>query len=198
MAALQYVEVPGYTAILFRRTYQDLALPGALMDRAGEWLRPTAAKWHDAEKTWRFPSGATISFGYLQTENDKYRYQGAEFSLVCFDELSHFSESSYRYLFSRIRRSGGSKIPIRMRAATNPGAEWVKQRFIEPHDDPERVFVPARLQDNPYLDAEEYTQALNQLDPVTRRQLLEGDWDVRPEGKLFRREWFRIVEAGPA
>ena len=32
MAALQYVHVPGYAAILFRRTYADLSLPGALMD----------------------------------------------------------------------------------------------------------------------------------------------------------------------
>src|SRR4051812_27808590 len=29
---LEYVDVPGYAAILFRRTYADLALPGALMD----------------------------------------------------------------------------------------------------------------------------------------------------------------------
>src|SRR5690606_33422484 len=40
MAALQYVHVPGYSAILFRRTYTDLALPGALMDRAQQWLAP--------------------------------------------------------------------------------------------------------------------------------------------------------------
>src|SRR5438309_2104862 len=38
MAALQYAELPGYHAILFRKTYADLSLPGALMDRAHEWL----------------------------------------------------------------------------------------------------------------------------------------------------------------
>ena len=43
MAALQYVDVPGYAAILFRRTYTDLSLPGALMDRAHEWLQGTKA-----------------------------------------------------------------------------------------------------------------------------------------------------------
>src|SRR5919106_2136071 len=31
MAATQYVHIPGYAAMLFRRTYQDLSLPGALM-----------------------------------------------------------------------------------------------------------------------------------------------------------------------
>src|SRR5258708_27833925 len=62
MAALQYVEVPRYAALLLRRTYADLALPGALMDRAAEWLRPTAARWREPDKTWVFPSGATLSF----------------------------------------------------------------------------------------------------------------------------------------
>ena len=44
MAALQYVNVPGYAAILFRRSYGDLALPGAIMDRAFSWLRGTKAR----------------------------------------------------------------------------------------------------------------------------------------------------------
>ena len=53
MAALQYVDVPGYAALLLRRTYADLALPGAIMSRAEEWLANTPAQWHDKEKTWR-------------------------------------------------------------------------------------------------------------------------------------------------
>jgi len=195
MAALQYVETPGYAALLFRRTYADLSLPGALMDRAGDWLRPTAARWHESEKTWTFPSGASLTFGYLENENSKYRYQGAELQCCAFDELSQFSESSYRYLFSRLRRKEGVPVPIRMRAASNPGSEWVKQRFIVEGEAAGRVFVPARLADNPFLDADEYRLALAELDPVTRQQLLEGDWDVRPEGKLFKREWFPLIEA---
>jgi len=49
MAALQYVDVPGYAAILFRRTFRDLALPGALMDRAREWLSGTDARWNEID-----------------------------------------------------------------------------------------------------------------------------------------------------
>ncbi len=88
MAALQYVEVPNYAAILFRRTFADLALPGALMDRSQEWLSGTEARWNERDKTWTFPSGATISFGYLEHENHKYRYQSAEFQFIGFDELT--------------------------------------------------------------------------------------------------------------
>ena len=43
MAALQYVEESDYSALLIRRTYRDLALPGALMDRSHEWLEGTGA-----------------------------------------------------------------------------------------------------------------------------------------------------------
>src|SRR5262245_664861 len=55
MAALQFVDVSGYAAILFRRTHTDLALPGALMERAGEWLHATEARWNGVDKRWTFP-----------------------------------------------------------------------------------------------------------------------------------------------
>lgn len=197
MAALQYVHIPDYTALLLRRSFPDLAMPGAIMDRAKDWLGGTDARWNEQRKTWRFPSGATLTFGYLQDERDKYRYQGAEFQFVGFDELTQFLASPYRYLFSRLRKLKGANVPIRMRGATNPGGighEWVLQRFIEEGELRGRPFVPAKLTDNPYLDAEEYVQSLSELSPTERAQLLNGDWFARPEGSKFRREWFEIIE----
>jgi predicted phage terminase large subunit-like protein len=205
MGALQYVDVPGYAALLFRRTYADLALPGALMDRAEQWLRPTPAKWNANDRSWTFPSGATLTFGYLETEADKYRYQGAEAQFIGFDELTQFSETQYRYLFSRLRRLATSTIPLRMRAATNPGGSghaWVHQRFIVEGAAHGRVFIPARLDDNPHLDREEYLASLSELDEVTRQQLELGSWDALAEGTKFKREWWteypgRIVTDAP-
>lgn len=104
MKALQYVDVPGYAAIIFRRTLTDLKLAGALLDRSHHWLASTPARWNGDSKRWTFPSGATLSFGYLEHENDKFRYQSAEFQGVFFDELSQFTDSQYLYLFSRLRR----------------------------------------------------------------------------------------------
>lgn len=201
MAALQYVDIPGYSAILFRRTYSDLALPGALMDRAAEWLAGTDARWSEQDKRWTFPSGATLTFGYLEHENDKFRYQSAEFQFIGFDELTQFLETQYRYLFSRLRRLKGHNIPLRMRSASNPGNighEWVKQRFLIEGPAKGRIFIPARLEDNPYLDQEEYLRSLAELDPLERARLREGDWGARPAGKKFRREWFTIVDEVPA
>jgi predicted phage terminase large subunit-like protein len=200
MAALQYVHVPGYSALLLRRSFTHLSLPGALMDRAREWLYSTDAKWHEVEKTWEFPSGATMTFGYLEQEADKYRYQSAEFQYIGFDELTQFTESQYQYLFSRLRRLKTSSVNIRMRAASNPGDrghDWVYQRFMVEGPNCGRVFIPAKLRDNDYLDQAEYVKTLAELDPVTREQLLNGDWSVRESGGKFRRGWFKIVDDYP-
>jgi predicted phage terminase large subunit-like protein len=203
MAALQYVDVPGYAAILFRRTYADLSLPGALLDRAREWLGATDARWSEIEKTWHFPSGATVTFGYLDNENTKFRYQSAEFQFIGFDELTQFGESQYRYLFSRLRKPAVgplANVPLRMRSASNPGGvghEWVKRRFIAEGLEGGRVFLPARLADNPSLDEDEYVASLQELDPVTLQQLLNGDWTAAHTGAKFQRGWFELVDQAP-
>lgn len=191
MAALQYVHVPHYRALLLRRTYADLALPEAIMDRARNWLAATDAKWISQHKRFDFPSGATLTFGYLDNENDKYRYQGAEFQFVGFDELTQFTESQYTYLFSRLRKLAGLDVPVRMRAATNPGGvghAWVKRRFIDP-DTATARFIPARLDDNPYIDQEGYEEALSKMDLATRQQLRDGVWQVDDPGAFWRRAW---------
>jgi len=201
MAALQYAHVPGYAALLLRKTFTDLAQAGALLQRSQDWLGPTAARWNEQQHTWTFPGGATLSFGYIDSENDKLRYQSAEFQFIGFDELTQFSETQYRYLFSRLRRLVGAPVPLRMRSASNPGGtghSWVKQRFLVEGRARGRWFVPARLEDNPHLDRAEYVESLNELDPFTRAQLLRGDWDAKPPGSKFRREWFRVADAAPA
>lgn len=201
MAGLQYADVPGYSALIIRRTFRQLSLADGILVRSHEWLRSTDAHWKGDTKTWTFPSGATLTFGHMDNENSKYDYQGSAFDYVAFDELTQFMESQYLYLFSRMRRGQGSKVPTRMRAGSNPGGighEWVKRRFVLNVDnDPNRVFIPARLEDNPYLDREEYRKNLALLDPVTRRQLEQGDWDVQPEGEYFKKEYFEIVQDWP-
>lgn len=199
MAALQYVDVPGYAALLLRKTFPDLNQPGGLIPLSKEWLSGKGLSWNDQQHRWTFPNGATITFGYLQHEDDKLRYQGAAYQFIGFDELTQFTMTQYRYLFSRLRKLEGSPMPLRMRAASNPGGpghDWVKERFVTT-DDRRRVFIPAKLSDNPSLDFDAYVGSLDELDHHTRRQLLEGDWDSRPPGDLFRRQWFEKVSVIP-
>lgn len=62
-----------------------------------------------------------------------------------------------------------------------------------------RVFVPAKLSDNPYLAADgQYARSLRELDPVTQKQLLEGDWLVKPAaGLYFKRTQVTYVDDVP-
>jgi predicted phage terminase large subunit-like protein len=198
MAAMQYVDVPGYSAILFRRTFADLSLPGALMDRFKDWIaQHDDIHWNANSYVATFPSGARISFGYLNNQNDYLRYKGSEFQFIGMDEVTEIRESDYRYLFSRLRRPANgplSQVPLRMRAASNPAPNWVRQRFIVEGLETNRIFVPSLLTDNPGIDAVSYRQALQALDPVERRRLEEGDWWSTTLGSMFDRTSFVIID----
>lgn len=108
MAALQYADVPGYSALILRRTFPDLTLPGAIMSRAETWLSGTPARKKEGGKRWEFPTNdperpAILQFGYAARHADIYRYQGAELSFFGVDELTQIEGRTYEYLFSRLR-----------------------------------------------------------------------------------------------
>ena len=115
--------------------------PGALIDRAKEWLlKWPDVRWSEKEKKFEFLDEnkmliSTLQFGYLENANDKYNYQGGEYQFIGFDELTHIDSTSYRYMFSRLRRLKGVDIPLRVRSASNPPDDdqgiWVKERFID-------------------------------------------------------------------
>jgi predicted phage terminase large subunit-like protein len=193
-AALQYVDVPGYAALLIRRTYGELTQPNGLIDLSKQWLPGTGAVWREADYTWRFPSGATLRFHHLGDTRSSLAFQGGEYQFIGVDEVTDIEdENIYRFLFSRLRGKAGSTVPLRMRSASNPigpGAEWVYQRFIVEGPSRGRIYIPARFEDNPHLDLESYDENLGELDPAMRQQLRYGDWEQRPEGTLFKRAWF--------
>lgn len=203
MAALQYADVPGYRALLLRRTFAELER-GGLIDMSREMLSETDASYNENRKRWTFPSGATLTFGHMQYESDKYKYQGAPYHFVGWDELTHFTETMYEYLFSRSRRPAASSdlgaaldgttaatVPIRMRSASNPGGaghEWVKARFVNAATrKARRIFVPALMTENPHLDVASYMAALSELRGAERLRLAAGDWDARDDGEYFNR-----------
>ena len=206
-AALQYVDVPGYDAILFRKTFADLMLPGALIPMSQQWLAPFIktgeVKWRDKDKRYIFEeSGATLSFGYLDVTNDELRYQGAEFSYIGFDEVTHIAPQSFEYLFSRLRKPKSVNVPLRIRATANPGGvygDYYYQRYFVDNKNEDgtlkRVFLPAGLRDNPYLDSEEYMQTLKELPPILQEQLINGNWEVRETGDIFNKMWLIVVDA---
>ena len=183
MGSLEYVHVPNYAALIIRRTFQDLNRSGSILDRAKEWLDPFigSGEVHYSREDHRFTwlkTRATLTFGYMDNEHDRRRYQGGEWQYLGFDEVTQLPELWYRYLCSRVRKKKSMTVPLRIRSAANPGDigdEWVKRRFVD-HDGSERLFVPAKARDNPFLNVEEYERSLAILDPVSRQQLEEGLW----------------------
>jgi predicted phage terminase large subunit-like protein len=189
-AALMYVDIPGYSALILRRNYRAFEQQGGLVELSKLWLAGTGAVWNEATSTWRFPSGATLAFRHL---HDVGHLQGSEYHFIGVDELADVLESDCLYLFTRLRAKATSSIPCRMRATANPigpGVEWVYQRFLIEGPSAGRVFIPARFEDNPHLDRDAYRNSLAQLPWFMREALAEGRWDIRPTGGLFLRRWF--------
>ena len=193
---LRFAHRAAHRALILRRSMPELR---ELIDKSRE-LYPKAfpgCKYKEVEKLWNFPSGAKVEFGFLERDADVYRYQGQAYSWIGFDEITHLpTEFGWNYLASRLRTTAPEITPY-MRCTANPGgvgATWVKKRYIDPHppnesfvgeDKLSRKFIPARLDDNPYLAEDgRYEEMLKALPPTQRRQLLEGNWDVN-EGAAF-------------
>ena len=86
-------------SIIYRREYQQLLGAEGMIERSRELLRDTPARYNGQEKMWRdIPGDRMLEFGAVQYEGDVEKYQGRAHDLKAFDELSHFSESQYRYL----------------------------------------------------------------------------------------------------
>ena len=108
MGALRFINVPGFNAILFRRTFPQLNMQDGLITRLINWTGPARAKgladWNASEHrmTCR-ESGATVQFGFMDSEQDAEKYLGTQVQYIAFDELTGFTEYHYTYMFTRNR-----------------------------------------------------------------------------------------------
>lgn len=142
-----------------------------------------------------FPAGEAEVWDLTVEGASHYISFGGIISQNCaFDELTHFKESQYTFLFTRLRKLRGLDVPLRMRSASNPGGvghDWVRKRFVDPGTRfPKAIFIPAKLEDNPSINIEEYDASLGNTDPVTRAQIRSGDWNAHAGGR-FKASWFR-------
>lgn len=202
--AQEAIRKPHYRGILFRRSFPELR---ELIDRSRD-IYPQivpGAIFSESEKVWKFPSGAKVEYGYLESEKDRFRYQGRQYQYIGWDELTHWqSDVAYEYLLSRLRTPDPS-IVCYCRGTTNPGGaghDWVQRRWQITDDggasivrvpSADRVitrrFIPARLEDNPYLENSGYRERLMLMSEMERRALLEGRWDVvEIKGAIYNHE----------
>jgi hypothetical protein len=194
---LRFCHKQKHRALLIRRTMPELR---DLINHSQQLYSKAypGAKWREQEKEWKFPSGARIEFGYAENLTDVLRYQGQSYTWICIDELPQYpNEDIYNFLRSSLR-SVDPDIPVYMRATGNPGnvgSMWVKEMFVDPAipntkfeieiktpvgvKKITRKYIPAKLQDNPYLmQTDDYYAMLASLPEVQRKQFLEGNWEA--------------------
>jgi hypothetical protein len=124
-----------FGAVFFRRTTPQIRNEGGLWDESTRLYPLLQAQPKSHDLWWQFPSGAAVSFAHLEHDKTVLNYQGAQIPLVCFDELTHFTEAQFWYLVSRNRSTCGVRPYIR--ATCNPDADsWVAAFiawWIDPH-----------------------------------------------------------------
>ena len=92
--------IANFTAVFFRRTMPQITNPGALWDESLNFYPRLGGASHVRMREWRWPHGK-IKFSHLQFETTVYDWQGAQITLICFDELTHFSAHQFFYMVSR-------------------------------------------------------------------------------------------------
>lgn len=189
--------------LFIRRKLVDLE---DAIERGKEIYGPVGARWHDQKSYFRFPSGAILRMRYLERDKDAQNYQGHAYTRLYVEELTQFADPApLDKLKGTLRSAAG--VPCAYRATCNPGGPghaWVKARYIdagaynvvrEPYTNPftgetiylSRVFIPAKLTDNPKLMRSDplYVAKLQQTGSAALvKAWLEGDWNI-VDGAFF-------------
>lgn len=187
--------------IVFRRTLVEL---DDFIEAAKDVLIPAGHEWHEGKKFFRSPKGAILRCRYLDNDADAQKYQGHAYSRIYVEEIGNFpSPAPIRKLFGALRPpiAGGPPIRCQFKATANPGGPgqtWVKARYITPAPSMTpfsedggkryRIFIPAKLTDNPHLMENDPTYVDRLRDVGTEdlvKAWLDGDWDT-VVGQYFR------------
>lgn len=194
---LQDVDIgQAWRGIIFRRSYPELE---ELITRAKEIYGPLGAIYKVADKTFVFPSGATLKMRHVETESDCDKYQGHQYTWIGWDELTNWPNlKSYKKLKACLRSASGEVPFKRIRCSANPGGvghHEVKAYFVDPAPrgyelirnidedgiETTKMFIPSRVYDNKKLldNDPAYISRLREIgSPELVRAWLEGDWNV--------------------
>lgn len=202
-----------YRGILFRRTFPELA---DVINKASKLYARCfpRAKYNQGTHTWKFPEGEQLLFRFIQTKRDYERYHGFNLQWIGWEELTTWpSDDVYRLMFSTLR-TADPKIPLRVRATTNPsgpGHNWVKRRFrlpnkktigpvIKTEGEPKRVAIKSRLNENKVLIHADpmYAERIKAAasNPHQLAAWMEGDWNIT-SGGMFDDLWEPSVHVVP-
>lgn len=189
--------------IVIRRSYPEME---QFHETCQEILPHLGYRYHKQERTWKHTSGAILKERFLETDADADKYQGHQYSFIGIEEAGNFKSPAPINKLKATLRSPHKMDKIFAMTA-NPGGrghDWLKKEYIDPappftaHKDPitgaMKIFIPARLEDNPAL-MENDPHYANNLLGTGPGWLVEawryGKWDISPGGRVFLREYWR-------
>lgn len=210
MAWMLYdIDHPRFRGLVIRKNSKDL---NDWIARAKEMYKPARADFVREEI--RFPSGSAIVMGHLKDDDAYEKYQGHEYQKILIEELTQIpSERRYLQLISSCR-STIQELRPQVFATTNPGNaghEWVKKRFglqgdtskpirtVDEKTGRARVFIPARVDDNPHLmtNDPDYVKFLEGLPDGLKEQWRYGMWDdIEIEGAYYAKMVTQLLKEG--
>lgn len=184
-ALLYALKYQGSRQLILRRTYKEL--DRSMIPQTMQLYPRQIARYNASDHIWRIGQ-SIIELGYIATEGDVHNYQSAQYDVIRFDEMTHFTESQYTYMISRVR--GTTPFPKHMKCTANPGSVGhanAKSRFIDigapmqvhEFEGGSRLFIPAKLEDNPFLMEADpgYAERMKNLPHDVYMALREGNWD---------------------
>ncbi len=197
-----------------------VAFPGSRYNRSTHtWTFPSGAKVYlrylgsdDDALTHKSQEYQYIGFDELTTFSRKQytyltsRLRSSHGIPIRLRSATNPGDKGHEWVFERFNAWLNPKHPN----PAQPGeVRWYRKRegedqeiACEPHEagGRARCFIPASLQDNPTLLKNDpgYITRLDDLDPVERARLKNGDWTTRPgRGKYFKRDWVHILTERP-
>lgn len=121
--------VNGFTCVIFRRGIPAIRNPGSLWDQSYEIYKDQGGEPKDSTLEWEWAGAGKIKFAHLEYEKTVFDWHAAQVALICFDEVTEFTEYQFFYMLSRNRSTCGVRPYVR--ATCNPDADsWVAD-FIE-------------------------------------------------------------------
>lgn len=130
MEAAKHYDVPGYGAVIFRRTSPELRGTGSLWEESLGIYRHLGGEPIESQLRWKWPSGAQVQMLHLQHENDKYKLQGKSIAKIVLDEAHRFTAGQFWFLLSCMRSTCG--VRPRMLCTFNPAPEvqWLLELVL--------------------------------------------------------------------
>jgi hypothetical protein len=187
------VRFPGIQVFWFRRSFPELNQSVLrLLARFG-YARVLGGMWNGSRYELRFPGGSVLTFAHAKNLDEASALSSAEINLLILDERTTIDPDVVNFLYTRVR-SGVPGVPcLGIRSASNPGFvghRVVKEGWVDATDygrrevidgaGRRRIFIPAKISDNPFVG--DYAETLKGIeDPELRRRIAEGDWSVMPD-----------------